>query len=563
MLKAKLIHCLPFFILLPFSGAYSQTPVIQAASDSIVSLPAIRRVAIDIPRHNISQFREEMRTQASQLAGIAASTLNVDDMEEELARKLRSAMARSGRFWALSIDTRTEKKSEKNNFQKEYDLDAFLESTVTLEGDHTRLKVVLKDARQDNRILAREDVYFNSQPSFEALEKAADVALSRLITTLGHDGKITFERSDLVTVDFGKERGLAPGHTIEAGYVLLSSQHPTTGEFLRSKRVVTHKLEVIEARQGSAICKKIAIDESKVRQYAGKAGADFLAWKQDNKLNSIDTPKKTFKLDLEGSASQVGRGYFPAKEMNSLAQNHTDSMSESTVTNTQTESNLLEDQKTSSTVSVIQNNASVPKALNLGSKWDNPSSWHFYQLSPGAAATFATHTLDGTKSSEVPVYLFSKITLAGKIQVDSEIGIRPFVSASSFAGEVEAAHIYTRVPVLWELGKMKDLGVSYHGGMGFIAAFGEAKSILGTSDLMYIQPTIDFGFSQRAEELGTMKLDLGVSVVELFSGKVNGYVDLVVEPSQLLPKELEIYLRWTSGPSSWSEMSIGAQWNLY
>ena len=69
----------------------------------------------------------------------------------------------------------------------------------------------------------------------EKVKTAMAQGLRRLISTLGHDGKITYIRENLLTIDFGIERGITRGQQLIAGYVLLSSFHPQTGEFLRAE----------------------------------------------------------------------------------------------------------------------------------------------------------------------------------------------------------------------------------------------------------------------------------------------------------------------------------------
>ena len=92
-------------------------------------------------------------------------------------------------------------------------------------------------------------------------------------------------RDNLITIDFGKERGLTRGQKIIAGSVLLKSFHPKSGEFLRSERIPLYQLKVLEAQKGSSLCEitdvdKIKLDE--VTQVAGPQPLVLLAWRADS-----------------------------------------------------------------------------------------------------------------------------------------------------------------------------------------------------------------------------------------------------------------------------------------
>lgn len=281
-------------------------------------LPAVRRIAIDLPRTNANEFRNYVS--GKNLSGLLALPLTEAEVEQEVMKKVESAVIDTGRFWSLSVDStidflQHDKKqsgaSIYSRLQKQYDLDGWLATEMRFQPDHTLLRVSLLNSGR-NRTLAREDITLATQPSSNEILTAVQSALVRLISTLGHDGQVTYHQDDVVTIDFGKERGLSVGTKLKAGAVVLSAFHPQTGEFLRAKRIDTHELEVTEVRKGSSLCRVVAVDKVSYNELLQRHGKDgslpLLAWRDPEKKSEVGWTEPA-STELAPIVSGAGSGF--------------------------------------------------------------------------------------------------------------------------------------------------------------------------------------------------------------------------------------------------------------
>jgi hypothetical protein len=170
---------------------------------------------------------------------------------------------------------------------RDYDLDAWMQADVLFTPEQVRVRLVVTRGPPGatGRLLAREDVYAPADVTERGLHEALLTALGRVSETLGHDGRVTSLREDLVTLDFGRERGLAPGSRVELGLVVLAASHPASGEALRSRKVTTHVVEILDARRGTSVARVVKRNPTVLRRasdlFSGGVNEDLplLAWR--------------------------------------------------------------------------------------------------------------------------------------------------------------------------------------------------------------------------------------------------------------------------------------------
>lgn len=293
------------------------------SSQKQVMMP-LRRLGLLPVAQNIVDARKVLTDQTT-LKGILAQPLSHDEFALKINTQLKATADASGRFWTMDaisqevVAGRSATGAEMSNFQRaqlvrEYDLDGWLKTEVYFTADHTSVRFALLDP-QGRQVIAREDVLLPFGVDWDSLANAFAQALGRMSDTIGHDGRVVFENTDLVGIDFGVERGLAPGHRLKAGLVLKDSAHPQTGEVLRYQRTALLELEVVEAKQGAALCRKIVFDPELLKQaeiYYGtgpEKRVPLLVWREE--FNRADPAWQQGRNSVRVDASARG---FPRRE---------------------------------------------------------------------------------------------------------------------------------------------------------------------------------------------------------------------------------------------------------
>lgn len=236
----------------------------------------LRRLAFLPVEHNINDARKYLSGQAS-LQGLLAQPLSDDEFSQRFNAQLKAVADASGRFWTLdAIDIGVNGASNNgvsqgpSTFQQaqlvqQYDLDGWIKTELYFSADHTAVRMAILGP-DGNKVIAREDSLLPYGVDAEALVNAFAQSMGRMSETIGHDGRVVFESNDLVGIDFGSERGLTPGQMLTAGLVLQSAAHPQTGEVLRYQRTALMTIQVIEAKQGAALCKRITVNPDLFKQ---------------------------------------------------------------------------------------------------------------------------------------------------------------------------------------------------------------------------------------------------------------------------------------------------------
>lgn len=277
--------------LLASPVAIAAAPATVASSASqVISLPAIRRVGVLRTHTNAAEIRSQV--EARQWRGLLAQPLEAGELDNRLSAAFRASLQRTGRFWVLHSDSVTAigadlTRADMDSLRSAYDLDAWIEPQIQFAPDHTRVRLFLRDARNPEAILLREDILTEAFPSDAQLGEALEGGIQRVLNGLGHDGSLVWQRDNMVVTDFGARRGLTVGQRIYAGHVLLTAWHPATKEFLRSKRVALMELEVTQVRPDAAVCRVVAKNETErlaAERLLGGAQTRLVVW-QDKRLD--------------------------------------------------------------------------------------------------------------------------------------------------------------------------------------------------------------------------------------------------------------------------------------
>jgi hypothetical protein len=584
-------------------------------------MPAIRRVGILPARSNVVEFREFMRNETRNTSGFLSLPYTEDQVSRELSRMALRGVSDSGRFWSLSLDALVELSgvspqgardytAAELRLYKTYDLDGWIEPEVLFSPDHTKLRLTLRSARDRSLVLAREDIVFEAFPTSGEIEKNVHNALVRVAATLAHDGRVTWRKNDLVVVDFGKERGLAHGSLLAAGYVILSARHPVSQEYLRSQKIQTLELEVIEAREGSSVCRIVRrhpLMETEANNLVpGLTEKGLLAWRKSNPAESgwlEFSPSKTADVGIVSGAEAGFRSEEksqitpPAQTPAALVQpavpgekssEERPSKAATVPEQASTPAPLSNDGEKSDSAQAAQNNSADAEEEQDDSGKENRSSslvdeleglFDFGKWKPREGMVglgLAGGQLDstsGTLKTEFPATILNSIRGSVLLRYSKQIYVEPDAYFHSFSGLVDGYRAEFALPlsyVTWGDFEKPGIGALAFG-LGPTVLLGEVSSVRTiagrvrktTQSFSAVAVAIHGIYSLDVPVVGVLRAKASVPIAEVLQGEGTA-LDLraQVHPYRYVPKELGFYAGMRMGPGIWTGYDFGASWTL-
>jgi hypothetical protein len=534
----------------------------QELASAPQSLPPIRRVGVDLANSNVKDYRNFLRQSTKEPGGFPGLPLNENDTVFELTKAVETALGNTGRFWILSMSNfdkgfpTTLDAQEKNRLTGTYDLDGWLVPTVVFAPDHTLIRVALKSAHEPEILWAREDVLGPPQPSLSELQRLFETGVARLISTLGHDGALTWSRDDLVTVDFGSERGISKGEHLMAGFVLLSAFHPQTGEFLRSSRIDVMELEVIDAKKGAALCRIVQRNmllEKEAARRMGKGGDATGTSKSDPllvwRLHSPSSRQRWRNKDRTAQSPHLGS----AEEGFSKEPEEVDQLEPVPV-----EAPPKPEDKPPS-----------PEKTSPQQPDENPSenselNFHLHSMMLGTGATFGIlSTTRGDRNTDQPPLLLNTLNLGADIQLAPDLELTPRAVLSVFrGGDVTGGEFSVDVPLETTVWRDSSRSRILALGAGVGGIYGSVKTVRVVQPLTHFEVLGAGSYRMLLPGFGKFSVEANLSLFDILDGEIFGQVVTLAEPSSFFPKELGFFLRFKRGPKSWVEFQLGGQWKF-
>jgi hypothetical protein len=607
---------LPIAIVGAFGAVFqaqASPPLVQHVQATSVGgmspMPAVRRLGI-LPAHtNVAAFRTFLREDAVNSKGFLALPMTEEQVSRELSRMVVRASAASGRFWSLSLDalvelsgvaqSRKDYSAAELRLQKAYDLDAWIEPEVSFSPDHTKLRLTVRSSRDRTFILAREDVLFDAMPSGADIEKNFRNALARISSTLGHDGRVTWRKDNLVVVDFGKERGLAPGSQLGAGYVVLSARHPVSQEYLRSQKIETLELEVVEARDGSSLCKiqkRSSMMETEANNLVpGLTEKGVLAWRkgpagaswsdfESSKAGAIvsgteggfqsDEPEVTVSQRENGASkpnSQEAKVAEKLKAVKAYPMPAQAEVSQGTDEAQDTQKSQAESPRPRQSEGEDESRGAeeLPDFMNL-SRWKPVH----YVLGVGIAGG-SLDTAGGTKSADVPPSsLLNSVKGSGVFTFSRLVYAEPQVSYHFWSDTIDGYRFEAELPIMYSvLGTVSNVG-SMPGSLAFGAGptllIGQAKasyrlanrSRQAKQDFSAVDILLKGAWAAQLPQFGEVQAEVGVALLELFDDSAALDIRVGGHPFVFAPKPLGLYAGFRSGPGIWTGWNLGVSWQI-
>lgn len=579
-------------------------------------LPAVRRIGLSPISTNLRSYRDAMQARGStSLAGVAGSPLDEDDFITSATLELTRVGEDLGRFWILpphAPDRQSE--PQKRKVARDYDLDAWLETDLTFSPEHTRLRLSLWSAGNGKRLLVREDLLLAAEPDTQALTSAYGMAFSRLMGTLGHEGRVTSMQDDLVTLDFGKERGLVRGDRVRAGVVILAARHPATGEALRWRRFETHELEVWESHEGSSLCRILRRDDGLLAELGesqgAREGADpgrrltLLAWRADGNESPfpgsksgrsawrealateakplVDSAEQGFaRLGQKRRVTSPGETRLGQAPQAPMPPNALPGVKPSPASPPRTggESGERPSDEGEETGETRESGGARPDSPS-NARFDDPATWVPLSARVGIGASVGVVTTDKARSSGFPASVVNTGLAEADIVIDaSGVRLLPQLSYSSFSSKNVNGSLFTLglggVMPLWHEGtdgESEDASFqSFSAGAATIVDVGDVRTIRVRSDrtIRRIRKPLDqFGldvigvYSIRNGIVPAADVRGGISLSDLFGGDFSVTVEGNLRPSKALPQELSLFGRLKTGPKGWYATTMGVQWDF-
>lgn len=601
--------------------ANSQTPSGSRASGGFETgaaelLPPIRRLGLRPVTTNVAELRTYLSKESSgDLApgGFASLPLSAEQASERLQEMLEHALDTSGRYFHVSSGATAHGDGAsvllrggsgggewERRLEEDYDLDAWLQADVFFAPDQARVQLTLHTGtRKGVRLLAREDVLLRPDATEKDLHEAFLVALGRVSSTLGHDGRVTSMRDELVTLDFGKERGLLAGSRVELGLVVLAAAHPASGETLRSRRVTTHAVEVLDAREGTSIARIVRLNPLVVRKAAelfSRGHADdlpLLAWRQvappvltSRGKNPWEQPRQVEVEPLTGAVSQ-GYAYEKAHgtEGSLPSQDSQDAgflgalFGVPSSRKARTEHTATADAKgtahadrqtgadaTSEEFDEVEGEErlpQVPRPSPRGRSRPARDDVAFLSARAGLGTTFGILETDrGDRYSDFPATVLNTLRAQVHLGLPSEWESKPEVALRLYSGgDVEGSQFILAAPLLkpavqTQQGRLLLGGELHIGG-------GQVKTIRVQESLSHFALLGVAEYEAHFSGLGAADVGGGLSLFGLFGGHLEGYLSVSVSPSAFLPKPLGLHVRLEAGPEKWTAIEFGASWAFH
>lgn len=567
-----------------------QTAQLAKKTKSLFMVP-VRRVGINPVKTNINEFRSYMTDSAQEMKGLASLPYTESDLSLRLIDDFKEALDTTGRFWGLFLNDFQKQFSaaigaqdmtdlanavaipQMKRLETDYGLDGWLDPLVYFTPNQTLVRLVLKSKTHDQKTLTREDMYISPQPSEDKIRTAFSELMTRMRSSLGHDGRVTFQKDNLLTVDFGKDAGVQRGDILYAGYVILSSIHPKTHEYLKARRIATHQLKVLDSRNGSSLCQILYVDRTLLNETQLKAEPNtnapaLLAWKKD--LNTEGDKKwrdsmfdPNYKI-LDSTPSGFGQPLLPYEDK------LTRKLPKKTTVATDSPKQSLED------IEVVEDKPKAPQAV-IG----DPLSYIAKQLRLGVGYSYGKFTDFDGESTTSPT-LINSIMFNSSIDIDTALDIRlePNAKIIIWNGKSDQNGNPSRVKfqgtnynlgadLLYNVFKTPNSSQKFYTGFGFsyvdgTFAYDDDPPAVPISSTHF--QSFEFSLMSKWEGnflyFGHIDFTGGLSLVDLFHNNAAFLLKLQLQPFYVIPPELVFMTSYRLHPNSWGEFTLGLQWDF-
>lgn len=525
-----------------------------------------------------------MRKQDRLLSGVVALPYNEQDIKRTLAKDLEQQTKNTGRFWSLSFsqflnilpkqNQNGEQKNKVTNFKQklelDYNLDAWLKPSVIFSPDQTLVRLTLSGIGQAKSNWAREDILLEAQASEDKVRSAFYEALARIIATIGHDGRVTYTRDNLMTIDFGSERGLTRGQKIIAGYVILTGFHPQSGEFLRAERVPLYELKVLEARKGSSLCQITAIDKVKQEQIVKMYDSStliMLAWRENNIEKNVGwhEPYDPQTAPILG-ATETGFGVpLQKKELPALPNNMIDPSSQESIKHVAINS----PQQNNVTTNIAEpaptysNDEMQRRYFRKRSRFDAPATWNITDIKLGVGLTLGSFA-EG-ESSAFPVTLINRLNASGFMRIDSDYKLyaEPYAQYAFFNGTNVSGNSYVVGTTIYNAAWSDSPQMqNFYIGAGVEITGGSISGITQSSDLANFQINPSIKWDATVAGFGRYSAEGAFSIFDIIQNYPIWSLRAEVQPFDLMTKQIYFDAGMKRYTHDWIEFSIGAGWNF-
>lgn len=547
------------------SQALGSTFFSSSRSEKRSAMLPLRRLGLLPVTHNIIDARKSLSDQTT-LRGLLAQPLSTEEFALRLNTQLKAVADASGRFWTMdaiateSAAGKSAAQPELSSFQKaqivrEYDLDAWLKTEIYFTADHTAVRLAIVGTNGSS-VIAREDILLPFGADWDALTNAFAQTIGRMSDTVGHDGRVVFENNDLVGIDFGTERGVANGQQLQVGLVLQAANHPQTGEVMRYQRVTLMSLEVVDAKQGASLCRKLQVNPDLIKQAEAQFGTGserklpLLVWRQDG----VKSDPAWQSARNGGRVDAAGMGFATRENITATPQVRTPSPSKVAAP----AERLPDPTPESSQVALA--GSSSPFGGTALSQRDNSAPGASIKI--GAATAKGTLELSkGPVSSGFPATIVNQISVRDGFRYSPEWDVNYGAEYVSFSGDAEGSRITGRLgmmasgavlavpelPVRW--------GVEGQLSSGTVTT-AKSKKTLDALELFAVAST------NRSFDGGwTLEGELKPSLTGLLAGAFGYEFGLDVHPG-MAPKGLGVQWRILDDGDRWSEWMLGVTWKL-
>ncbi|MBM3381941.1 MAG: hypothetical protein FJY29_05815 [Betaproteobacteria bacterium] len=537
----------------------------SARADKRSAMVPLRRLGVLPVAHNIPDARKSLSDQTT-LRGLLAQPLSPEEFALRLNTQLKAVADASGRFWTMDaiagemVAGRGAAQSELSNFQKaqlvsEYDLDAWLKTEIYFTADHTAVRLAIVGT-SGNNVIAREDILLPFGADWDTLTNAFAQTIGRMSDTVGHDGRVVFENNGLIGVDFGTERGVANGQKLQVGLVLQAANHPQTGEVMRYQRVTLMTLEVVDAKQGASLCRKVQFNPDLMKQAEAQFGTGaerklpLLVWRQDG-----FKPDPSWQAARnEGRVDAAGMGFAARENLAASSPVRTPAASSAATSAERLPEASSQPAQVAMTsgispfggASLAQRDASAPGA----------------SIKIGAATAKGTLELSkGPVSSGFPSTIINQISVRDGFRYSPEWDVNYGAEYVSFTGDAEGSRITGRIGMMASgaVLAMPELplrwGVEGQASSGTVTS-SKSKKTLDALELFGVAST------NRSFDGGwTLEGEFKPSMTGLLAGAFGYEFGLDVHPG-MAPKGLGVQWRILDDGDRWSEWMLGVTWKL-
>ena len=525
-----------------------------------IYLHSVRKVGIDFVKSNLDESRSFMAKLQRPLRGV----LEMPDSEESLSGKLEMMLdevaRNTGRFWTISAtqelrytpaqNAQDELRRLLEKVEGEYSLDGWFSLNVRFSPDGTNIQLRLIDSKLNEKTLAREDILIKAQADLTQVRSAIEQAVNRIIETLGHDGSITYKHGDFVTINYGTTSGLKVGQELFAGYVLLSSMHPASGEYLRSQRIPIYRLSVVNVQENSAVCKIQHIDRTLIRDDESQllSHHKILSWKQNSPQDSESWKRVNdpVAIDMDYAERGFGQGLVRPQE--------------------------LPPQKEIIKKAAIDSQDEQTDTTNIPSTIDE-SGWALRKINLSLFSSFTDISLKaGKKIIGPPLLLINTYGIGTEIVIDNEIQTVPELiytyslpGSGLSIGNPNFTNLLVDVPV--RLGDMKastnNMSPRLLIGGALVANAGTYyKNSTTTESLSYFSIMGDLLMSGTFYSLFPYELRTGLSPLDLINGSLVFIASLEVRYKSFYPESLSVRGFFYRYGDKFSMISLGVTWNI-